>query len=79
MKKYCLYLTIVLLVSCQSRNTEEFIITGKSSNTTIYIDANADNLVKWAANDLSKDLEMILERKITINYTDKFHPEHKGI
>lgn len=79
MKKLILYLIIVLLVSCSTKETDDFIINSKSSNTNIYIDEHADELVKWAAIDLSNDLAEIVGRDIKINYTDKFHPDKKGI
>ncbi len=79
MKKYILYIIIVLLVSCNAKNTKNFTINTKSSNTNIYIDEHSDELVKWAANDFSEDIEKIVEREITIIYTDKFHPDKKGI
>ncbi len=79
MKKFLLYLILVLLVSCQNRNTKDFVIDNKSSNTTFYIDNDSQELVKWAANDLAKDMEEMLGRKITISYTNKFQPENKGI
>ena len=70
---------IFSLVSCQNKNTNNFVISNKSSNTNIYIHKDSDKLVKWAANDLAKDIEEIVGRKITINYKDKFQPEKKGI
>lgn len=79
MNKYILYIIVVILVSCQNKNTENFVINNKSSNTNIYIDKDSQKLVRWAANELAKDVEEILGRKITINYTNKFHPEKKGI
>jgi hypothetical protein len=57
----------------------EFIITEKSSGVDIYVDEHSDELIKWAANDLSEDIRKIVGREITINYTDKFNPDIKGI
>ncbi|APZ47345.1 glycosyl hydrolase [Polaribacter reichenbachii] len=79
MKVYILYITFFVILSCQNKNTNSFVISKKSSNTNVYIHKDADQLIKWAANDLAKDIESIVGRKITINYTDKFQPENKGI
>lgn len=70
---------IILFVSFHAKGNTDFVITQSSSNTHIFIDKNSDELVKWAANDLAKDLEKILSREITIHYTDTFHPEKSGI
>ena len=79
MKKYIVCIIIFLLVSCQFKDTNSFVINHKSSNTNIYIHKDSDKLVKWAANDLAKDIEEIVGRKIKIIYTDKFQSEKKGI
>lgn len=79
MKKYLLLTIIVLFVSFHTKGNSDFIITQKSSNTNIFIDKNADELVRWAVNDLVEDLEKILSREFTIHYTDTFQPETKGI
>ncbi len=79
MKNYIICLTITLLLSCQTKKMDNYIITPNSLSTNIYIAENSDDLVKWAVNDLSRDLEQILGTKITINNTDIFDPENKGI
>lgn len=79
MKEYIACIILFLLVSCQKIDTNNFVINNKSSNTNFYIHKDSDELVKWAANDLAKDIERILGRKISINYTDKYQPEKKGI
>jgi len=81
MNKNILYLLIltVLIVQCRTKSTNSFVIDDKSSNANIYLDERSDDLVKWAANDLSGDLEKITGRQIKVSYTDQFHPDKKGI
>ncbi|HYQ56081.1 MAG TPA: glycosyl hydrolase 115 family protein [Draconibacterium sp.] len=79
MKGIMLLLIIALFVSCHTKSTTNFIINNSSSNANVFIDNNSNELVKWAANDLAKDIERITGRQITINYIDKFQPEKNGI
>lgn len=80
MKRYILLAFILLLLlSFNTMSHAEFIIAEKSLHVYIYIDKHSDELIKWAANDLSEDIEKIVGKKITINYTDKFNPDTKGI
>ena len=52
MKKYIVCIMIFSLASCQNKNTNNFVISNKSSNTNIYLHKDSDKLVKWAVNDL---------------------------
>ncbi len=67
------------MVSCHTKNTKNFVISDKSLNANTYIDEHSGELVKWAANDLAREIEKIIGKEIKNNYTDKFHPEKKGI
>ncbi|UOB17779.1 glycosyl hydrolase 115 family protein [Abyssalbus ytuae] len=75
--KKLIYTFFVPVLLCGCLNT--FIITNKSSGVNIYVDAESDKLIKWAANDLAEDLEYISGKKITINYIDHFNNKLKGI
>ncbi|MFC5624181.1 glycosyl hydrolase 115 family protein [Algoriphagus winogradskyi] len=79
MKKYIFHLLVIFSFSCNSDTSEYFVIDKNSSNRSIFIGEDSDDLVKWAANDLAEDLEFILGTEVTISYTDKFNPDDKGI
>lgn len=73
-------LTIIgLLISCNASKLERFTIADKSATMPIYIDKNSDELIKWAANDLSKDISILSGKKIEIHYTNTYNPNTKGI
>lgn len=57
----------------------EFIIEEKSPGIDIYVDEYSDELIKWAAKDLAENIGEIVGKEITINYTDRFNPDTKGI
>ncbi|SFZ94075.1 Glycosyl hydrolase family 115 [Flaviramulus basaltis] len=61
------------------KEKDTFYLFGESHTVTIFIDKNSDELIKWAVTDFSKDLETISGKKVSINYTDTFHQNKKGI
>ncbi len=81
MKFQHLFLALIsLLFSCNSESGQknnQFIIDQSLSN--IYVDKDSDDLIKWAANDLSEDIGQILGKRITIHFADKINPDTKGI
>ncbi len=80
MKLNVLLISIIpLLFSCTVMSQPEFIIADNLSDINIYVDENSNDLIQWAANDLSKDLGDILGKTITIQYTNKYNAETKGI
>lgn len=80
MKQYILPAIIsVLIFTCNTTSRTEFIIDDNSSAVDIYVDESSDELIKWAAKDLTEDIGKILGKNITINSSDKFNPDTKGI
>lgn len=57
----------------------EFPIADKSSIVNFYVDANSEDLIKWAVNDFAEDLEKITGKKVPVSYIDQFDPEAKGV
>ncbi|HMC01162.1 MAG TPA: glycosyl hydrolase 115 family protein [Flavobacteriaceae bacterium] len=69
-----------LFISCSPNNKEkDSQFTLDETLLNIYVDKNSDELIKWAANDLSEDLEQILGKKIIVSYNDEINPDTKGI
>lgn len=68
------------LLSCQFKAENEFVLSDQSGRAPIiYVDKQSADLIKWAADDLASDLEMLGSRKVTIKYTEKFEPGGQGI
>ncbi len=79
MKSFFLAALIVLTLSCTKENTVNFIINKNTANTKIFVDPNADELIKWAAKDLATDLSEISGREITVTLTSEFNEQENGI
>ncbi len=79
MKSFFLAALIVLTLSCTKENTVNFIINKNTANTKIFVDPNADELIKWAAKDLATDLSEISGREITVKLTSEFSEQENGI
>lgn len=77
--KFFILITILLSFSCKAQNNSTFLIAEESFSTIIYLDNHADELIKWAANDLAKDLEVLTGNKISVRYTETFNPKERGI
>ena len=73
--------TIFLLQLLLSHNVSgsEFIIEEKCPDVSIYVDKNSDELIKWAAKDLTEDIRTMIGKEIIIKFTDKFNPDTRGI
>ncbi|WP_258104215.1 glycosyl hydrolase 115 family protein [Marinoscillum sp. MHG1-6] len=62
---------ILISVSCADGvEDSKFVITKDSKDIRICVDQNADDLVKWAAKELSDDMEDILGRKVPVVLID---------
>tara|TARA_R110002050_G_scaffold286121_1_gene436269 strand:- start:58132 stop:60594 length:2463 start_codon:yes stop_codon:yes gene_type:complete len=79
MRKYILIcLVLTSLTSCSQDNINPvFVLADTNSSKNIYIDANTDPLIIWAAEELSKDIESITGIKPVIIKASKF--KEKGI
>ncbi|GAB2618970.1 glycosyl hydrolase 115 family protein [Belliella aquatica] len=67
------------LFACSAQKHTEFLIADRENITSIYVDQEAEELVKWAVGDFLGDLEIISGRKIEIEFVKEYDAEKNGI
>ncbi|MCH7413139.1 glycosyl hydrolase 115 family protein [Belliella sp. R4-6] len=80
MKKAILFSIFLISISaCSTQKTAEFLIADEEFQTNIYLDQEADDLVKWAVKDLLEDLQMMTGKGFAIQYVDDLDEQKVGI
>ncbi|MFD2033430.1 glycosyl hydrolase 115 family protein [Belliella marina] len=80
MKKSLLFsIYLISIFACSQQRQAEFVIADKESQTNIYVDQDADELVKWAVGDFLDDMETMSEKKFSIEYVDGYDVQKNGI
>lgn len=73
------YMFFLLTVSCVAKANDDFVIANNASHTNFYLDENADELVKWAVNDLLEDLDKMTGKKFNLIVTSTYTSNNKGV
>ncbi len=74
------YLLIAcFLISCTDKTENEWLLVSPNSSTTIYLDSQSDELVKWAVNDFVQSLHEISDQKISVELVDKLDADQGGM
>lgn len=68
----------VTLLSCKENIENEYKIAADEFETTFYLSDNSDELLSWAVNDLSADIEEITGRKPLVIKTNSYQ-KNRGI
>jgi hypothetical protein len=80
MKTFLLPALIFLLsLSCTRKDPCRFTLAAAASPVPVYLDKQADELIKWAAGDLMADLEEMTGMPGSLHYVDRFERDMQGI
>ncbi len=80
MKNYILVILLVFAFSCANVEREKgFDISENIDHLTIYIDKNADYLTRWAAEELSEDIEALTGKKLSVEPVSRYSESNHGI